>query len=142
MQLVFPPYPLQTAEMDGKRLIFDVVRKKWVALQPEEWVRQHLIHYLVQDQGIAPGRIGVEKEIRYHRLRRRFDVVVFGRDGLPWLLCECKAPDVALSDAALQQIARYNSVIRAPRLLVTNGLHLWVFDLDETGTYRLSPGGL
>lgn len=141
MDLIFPQHPLQIEEREGRSFIWDIIRRKWVVLQPEEYVRQALLHHLIEDHQISAGRIGVEREIRYNTMRRRFDLVVFDSMGKPFILCECKAPEVPLSQDTLNQIARYNVSFQAPHLLLTNGLSLLLFSLNEAGKYSFQPSG-
>lgn len=141
MDFIFPAYPLRIEHRDGKPWVWDIIRKKWLVLQKEEYVRQHLVHYLIEARGIPAGRIGVEKMVHYGTLKRRFDLVVFDRSGQPFILCECKAPEVALGEAAFLQIARYNREIQAPHLLLTNGAALLFFSLDAEGQYQHQPSG-
>ncbi|GAB4412026.1 MAG: hypothetical protein OHK0039_17710 [Bacteroidia bacterium] len=136
MELIFPAYPLQIEQRDGKPHIWDVIRKKWIVLQKEEYVRQHLLHYLLEARATPASRIAVEREIRYGSQRKRFDVVVFDRSGRPWLLCECKSPDVPLSEATLLQAARYNRDLEAPHFLLTNGTNLHLFSRDAHGLFQ------
>ncbi|RMG58239.1 MAG: type I restriction enzyme HsdR N-terminal domain-containing protein, partial [Bacteroidetes bacterium] len=98
MDFIFPKYPIRIEHRDGKPWIWDVIRKKWLVLQKEEYVRQHLVHYLMETHGIPAGRMGIEKEVRYGDLRLRFDLVVFDREAQPFILCECKAPEVAIGE--------------------------------------------
>jgi type I site-specific restriction endonuclease len=135
------PFSLRRETREGKPCLWDVVRRKWVQALPEEEVRQRLLHHLMEGRGIARPLISVEKEIQYHQLRKRFDVVVFDRQAQPLILAECKAPSVALSEATLQQIARYNAVIQAPHLLLTNGEQLLFFSRDAGGQYQFQPTG-
>lgn len=135
------PFVPRRTEREGQVHLWDLVRRKWVVAQPEEEVRQRLLHYLIETRGIARALIGVEKEIQYHDLRKRFDVVVFDAQAQPLILVECKAPEVALSQAALQQIARYNAVIQAHHLLLTNGLQLLFFSRGADGRYAYQPDG-
>lgn len=137
MNLIFPDYPLRIEHQEGKAHIWGLVRKKWLVLQKEEYVRQLLICYLVEERGLSMGRMSVEKEIRYQGMKRRFDLVVYDKQGQPWMLCECKAPDVPINQTALHQIARYNSVLQTPYLLVTNGAGLWIFKRNDAGEYLL-----
>ena len=120
--LNFPPYEPHT-KTDGKRmLIFDGVRKKYVALTPEEWVRQHLIHYLITQKGYPATLISVETPLKYARMDKRSDVLIYDRNGKPLMLAECKAPEVAVTQKVFEQIAIYNLTIQSPCLMITNGL--------------------
>jgi hypothetical protein len=104
------------------QMIFDPVRRRYVALTPEEWVRQHFVQYLVRQRGTPQGLIAVESGFTYNGMWRRADVIVHGRDGKPVLMAECKAPEVQIVQAAFDQISRYNTVVQARFLVVTNGL--------------------
>ena len=123
MQLLnFPAVTLDIRQVEGKREILDPLRRKYVRLTPEEWVRQHLVHYLIADLGYPRGLIAIEKGIDLHGKRFRADVVVHDRAGQAVLMAECKEPDVAISQQTFDQIAAYNRVIQARCLLVSNGL--------------------
>ena len=120
--LNFPAFDVRT-KTEGKRiLIFDSIRKKYVALTPEEWVRQHLIHYIIREKNYPATLISVETPLKYARMDKRSDVLVYDRNGQPLMLAECKAPKVAISQKVFEQIAIYNLTIQAPCLMVTNGL--------------------
>lgn len=133
-----PQYELTRQRSEKKDWLYDPIRRQWVADQPEEEVRQHLIRWLIEAREIVPALISVEKEIRYRGQRRRFDLVIFDRQGKPWMLCECKAPEVALSQQTVNQIARYNLELQAPHLLLTNGKGLAVFSLQPDGRFLLN----
>lgn len=107
--------------------IFDPFRKKWVTLNPEEWVRQSLLGYLVQKRNYPSSLIAVERGVRVGELSRRFDAVVFGKNGLPWMLIECKAPGETLQDSPVSQLLAYQSTLSASFILLTNGkeTHCW-----------------
>jgi hypothetical protein len=120
--LEFPKYPLKLKSRENKMLVFDVVRKKYVPLQPEEWVRQHCLHYLIADKKYPAGRILVERQLRVEGLMKRLDIAVCRPDGSIQLLVECKAPEVDIDQNVFDQIARYNWKARAEFLMVTNGL--------------------
>ncbi len=120
--LNFPPYPLQIKKDADKELVFDPIRKMWVALQPEEWVRQHVLVFLMADRGVPTGLIAVEKGFTYQGKPYRADIIVHDREGKPAMMIECKAPEISISQAAFDQVATYNQVIRARYLYVTNGL--------------------
>lgn len=105
-----------------------MVRKKYIVLTPEEWVRQHLIHYLINHAHFPKGMLSVEKEIKAFGLKKRYDLVIHDRVGAPLVLVECKAPHVSLDDDVLHQILIYNSRMQVSKLIVSNGLktyYLW-----------------
>lgn len=114
LELSLPGFDYKVKKQNGTVMIFDIVRKKYVVLTPEEWVRQHVVHYLVEKKGYAISRVAVEREIELYGLKRRFDIVVFDRSGNPWLLVECKAPAVALTQKVFDQVFRYNLTLAAP----------------------------
>jgi len=120
--LNFPAFEVRTGTDGNRTLIFDSVRRKYVALTPEEWVRQHLIHYLITQKGYPATLISVETPLKYARVGKRSDVLVNDCNGKPLMLAECKAPEVAVAQKVFEQIAIYNLAIQAPCLLVTNGL--------------------
>jgi len=121
--------------------IFDVVRKKYVQLTPEEWVRQHFLHYLIDHLAYPQALIRLEKEVLHHAFRHRPDIVAYNRLAEPLMLVECKAPDVSInSQAVWGQIARYNAHFNAQLLVITNGLKHFCWRLDyERGSHRLLP---
>ena len=121
LELSLPGFDYKVKKQNGTVMIFDIVRKKYVVLTPEEWVRQHVVHYLVEKKGYAISRVAVEREIELYGLKRRFDIVVFDRSGNPWLLVECKAPAVALTQKVFDQVFRYNLTLAAPYVAITNG---------------------
>lgn len=134
--LNLPSFAHQLQQHGGKTTIFDAIRKKYVALTPEEWVRQHFIHYLIQHLHYPRTLISVEAGLRYNRMLRRSDVVVYNRDGAPFMIVECKAPSVSLSPAVFEQIAVYNQPLRARYLTVTNGLEHYCCRMDySTNAY-------
>ncbi len=120
--LAFPPIDARIREESGKEMIYDPVRSRYVRLTPEEWVRQHLIAFLIAHRGVPLSLVAVEKGFEVSGQSKRADVVVYRRDGRPWLLAECKAPGVAVGEVALRQVARYARVIHADVLALTNGL--------------------
>ncbi len=119
-------------EQDGSGHLYDPVRRRLVAATPEERVRQRLLSWLTSEWSVPPGLIAVEKAIDVHGVPRRPDIVVHDRKGNPWMVIECKAPGVKLTQSAADQVAVYNRVLKAPYLLVTNGhVHLG-FELNHT----------
>ena len=127
MQLNFKVYKFNLKNQNGNAQIFDIIRKKYVALTPEEWVRQHVIWYLKEELNISKGLITVEKELKYNNLTKRFDLVVMNPLAEPLLLVECKAPSVAITQSTVQQAGIYLKTIRAPFVMLTNGLtHIYL----------------
>lgn len=122
LELSLPPFDYRVKRQSGTVMIFDIIRKKFVVLTPEEWVRQHVIHYLTEVKNFPLALIAVEKEIDLYGLRRRFDVVTFDRAGSPCLLIECKAPSVELTRQVFDQAFRYNMTLEAPYVAITNGV--------------------
>lgn len=107
------------------------MRKKWLVLTPEEWVRQHLLNYLVSVKKIPASSIAVEKEIMLNDLRKRYDVVVYTNELKPYLVAECKAPYIALNQAVIEQALRYNLTVGAELLMISNGVSDLVFNLKN-----------
>jgi hypothetical protein len=122
IKLNFPAYDFHVIGNDGKPTIFDPVRKKYVALTPEEWVRQHVIRFLITEKKVPESLIGVEAEIKLYKTRKRIDIAVHDRNGEALILIECKAPSVALSQTVLDQAVRYNLTLKVGLLMLTNGL--------------------
>lgn len=118
--------------------IFDVVRKKYVQLTAEEWVRQHFLHYLINHLGYPSSLVRLEQHVRYNHLAHRPDIVVYNRSIVPLMLVECKAAHIAIKSATREQIARYNAHFRAQFLVITNGVvhYCWQFD-DVQGNHTL-----
>lgn len=136
-KLDFPEYDFRIRRAEKGYEIFDVIRKKFVALTPEEWVRQHAVHFLIQEKKVPTGRMNVECSLSMLSMSRRADVVVFDDFGKPVLVVECKAPEVKITQAWFDQIARYNTTFRAPYLFVTNGLSHFFCMIDfDSQSYR------
>jgi hypothetical protein len=123
--------PVRQTEQ-GPEQIFDFLRKKWVALSPEEWVRQNLLHYLVLVKGYPAGRLGVEVSLKLFGLHKRADAILYSAKGNPVLLIECKASQIPLTTNVFAQAARYNLTLKAPFLLVSNGLQHYCSRVDLT----------
>lgn len=130
-RLNLPHFDFKVKKQNENVFIFDNIRRKFVRLTPEEWVRQHFIHYLINEKRVPPGLISVEKGLKINRLPHRSDIVVYNRVGVPWMLIECKSPEVALSHDALDQAGRYNLSLKVKYLVITNGLDHHVFHLDN-----------
>ena len=126
----FPAYSFRFKNSENKVSIFDEIRKKFILLTPEEWVRQHVVQFLLQDKKYPKSYINVEKLIKINDLSKRYDGVVFQPNGEIFLLIECKAPEVPISQQTFDQIARYNLVLKAKYLMVTNGLNHYFCQMD------------
>lgn len=120
--LNLPDHGVKTKHAPEGAHIFDPARRVWVFLTPEEWVRQHVLNYLVHDVGCPLSLVAVERKLLVNKLTRRADLLVHDRQGKPVLLVECKAPAVKVDRSTFEQAARYNTVFKVPFLLVTNGL--------------------
>ena len=130
--LSFPrPYAFTTRTIDGRREILDPLRQQYVALTPEEWVRQNLVQFLIQERGYPRGLMAAEKFVQVHGQPHRADLVVYDRQGSPLLLAECKEPSVNISQDTFDQIARYNRALRARYLLISNGLEHYCYAIDR-----------
>ena len=129
-QLNLPTYKFKIKSNENKYAIFDIVRKKYVSLTPEEWVRQHFIHYLIEEKKYPISLIAIEKKITINKLTKRTDILVFNAKGLPHIIVECKAPSINITQNAFDQIARYNLKLNANYLLVTNGLKHYYCKMD------------
>ncbi|MEK9530321.1 MAG: type I restriction enzyme HsdR N-terminal domain-containing protein [Flavobacteriaceae bacterium] len=137
--LAFPHYRFKTKSNENKRYIFDPIRKKFVLLTPEEWVRQHVVQDLL-DKNISQTRISVEKQFDVMGQKKRFDVVVAGANASIALLVECKAPEIALKQNTFDQIARYQLALKADFLMLTNGMQHIYCQIDKTkSAYTFLP---
>ncbi len=121
-KLNFPQYKFDVKREDDQLFILDQIRKKWVSLTPEEWVRQHAVAFLVMERKYPAGLIGIEKTIKVNKMSKRFDAVCFNQNAQPVLLVECKAPEVQITQETLDQALRYNSQLQVKYLLLTNGI--------------------
>lgn len=128
--LNLPTYPFKIKSSENKYFIFDIIRKKYVVLTPEEWVRQHIIHYLIEEKNYPISLIAVEKKVTVNKLTKRTDILVFNNKGNPHIIVECKAPSIKISQDAFDQIARYNLKLDANYLIVTNGLKHYHCQMD------------
>lgn len=129
-RLNFPPAQFRFKNSENKTLIFDPIRKKFIVLTPEEWVRQHVIALLQTHYQIPTTLISVERQLKINQLIKRFDLVVFNKNGSIFLLVECKAPEISIKQDTFDQIARYNLHVQAQHLFVTNGLEHYFCKLD------------
>lgn len=134
--LRLPVFPFKIINREGKRYIFDDIRRKYVALTPEEWVRQHFVSYLRHTKGYPTGLIANETQIDLNGTRKRCDTVVYDRALKPLMIVEYKAPSVVITQSVFDQITRYNMVLHVEYLTVSNGLHHYCCRIDyERQTY-------
>ncbi len=136
--LNFPAYSFKIRSGTQRKQIFDPIRKKYVTLTPEEWVRQHLVQFLVQERNFPASLIAVEMSLKLHGMQKRGDIVVYNNIGNPFFIAECKAPEVKITQQVFDQIARYNIVLKVPFLVVSNGLQHFCCQVDhenETFSY-------
>ena len=129
-KLNFPTYRFHFKNRENKRFIFDEIRKKFVVLQSEEWVRQHCVRFLMTIKKYPKSLINIEKKLVINGLTKRYDIVVFNTDGTIHLIIECKSPNIIIGQNTFDQIARYNSVLNASYLMVTNGLNHYYCSMD------------
>ena len=136
LRIEYPPHPFKIKEEHNRHLIFDEVRKKWVTLTPEEWVRQNFIQYLIQIKNYPASVFAIEKEIKLGELKKRCDIVVY-KAHLPWMIIECKEQTLSLNDAVIQQILRYNISLKVQILVVTNGENTYAVSLNNNAISAL-----
>ena len=135
IKVEFPKQQPNLRQREGIKEIFDVIRKKWLVLTPEEWVRQNIMLFLLLTKNYPSSLISVEKEIRLADLKKRYDIVVFNRQTIPWMIIECKEMNVSLSEKTMEQILRYHISIPSKYLIITNGSHCFGFEKKEDYEY-------
>lgn len=128
--LSFPSYPFKFKKEGNHYAVFDAIRKKYVRLTPEEWVRQHVVLYLMHEKSYPASRISVEHSLKYNSLSRRADILFFGKYGLPMLVVECKAPDIKINQQVFDQVVRYNYMLRVRYVMVTNGIQNYCCEVN------------
>jgi hypothetical protein len=130
-QLNFPSFSFRFKNSENKVSIFDAIRKKFIILTPEEWVRQHVVQFLMIEKNYPKSLLNVEKVLQVNGLRKRYDIVVYNSDGTIQILIECKAPEVTISQSTFDQIAQYNMTLQSNYLMVTNGLNHYFCQMDN-----------
>lgn len=130
LTLNLPKYEIKITEKEGKRRIFDTLRRAYVALTPEEWVRQHFVHYLITDKGYPATLMANETAINLNNIKLRCDTVVYDKNLTPRVIIEYKAPTVPITQAVFSQIARYNLVLKVDYLIVSNGIKHYCCKMD------------
>ena len=129
-ELNFQSYAFRLKSSENKTLIFDIIRKKYVILTPEEWVRQHVVLFLMNEKKYPISLISVEKQLKINSIVKRTDIIVFNNKGTPEILIECKAPSVSISQDTFDQVARYNLTAKSSYIMVTNGLNHYFCQID------------
>jgi hypothetical protein len=139
-KLNLPDFPYAVKKDDGKVWIFDTIRKKYLVLTPEEWVRQHFVNYLITTLQYPKSLIRVEGGLSYNQLSKRSDIVVFDREAQPWMVVECKSPQLPITESVLRQASVYNATLKGKYIVVTNGLKHFcaLIDWKENKTELLS----
>lgn len=130
-QLNFPSFSFRFKNSENKVSIFDAIRKKFIIITPEEWVRQHVVQFLMIEKNYPKSLLNVEKVLQVNGLRKRYDIVVYNSDGTIHILIECKAPEVPISQSTFDQIAQYNMTLQSNYLMVTNGLNHYFCQMDN-----------
>lgn len=136
IRIEYPSFPFRLKKEEGRVFIFDELRKLWLRLTNEEWVRQNFLQYLLQVKQYPASLIAIEKEIRLGELKKRFDILVYDAQHKPWLMVECKGTDITLDEIVLQQLLRYNIALPVPYLVITNGHYCAGFFKENS---RLQP---
>lgn len=130
-KLNFPVINLRATRDNGRVMVFDNIRRMWVVLTPEEWVRRHLVEFLISHCGTAALSIVEEYPVDINSTAQRADVVVMGSDAHPLALVECKAPDVKISSEVFEQATRYNAVVQARYVILTNGMEHYCYEFSD-----------
>jgi hypothetical protein len=135
-QLNLPEYSFRISGKAGSEMIFDPLRRKWVRLTPEEWVRQNFVQYLIKEGRYPQGLMGIEINFRLNNMKKRVDILVHNRKGEPVMIVECKSPEIKISDfyedKVYDQLGEYNFGYKVPYVIVTNGIVNYAFRFDST----------
>ncbi len=142
IKIEYPEYDFKVKPEDSYRLIFDEIRKVWLKLTPEEWVRQNFVRYLIDVKNYPSTLIALEKKIIVGEMVKRFDILVYNKNHRPWMMIECKSMDVPLSEEVLNQVLRYNVSVPVQFLVITNGTYCMAFEKRNMQLVPLSefPG--
>lgn len=137
LALNLPTFEVKIKEMGTKKTIFDILRRKYVALTPEEWVRQHFVHFLIEQRGYPKALLANEVEISLNGTSKRCDTVLYNRDLTAQMIVEYKAPEIRITQKVFDQITRYNMVLHVDYLIVSNGIDHYCCNMDYgNNTYR------
>jgi hypothetical protein len=138
IKIDYPAYQYKIKKEQGSEFIFDEVRKQWVSLTPEEWVRQNFLQYLIQAKKYPASLIAVEKELKLGELKKRTDIIVYNKTMQPWMLVECKEMNVALNEKVLEQALRYHVSVAVSYLVITNGTYCFGFEKKDNGLVEIN----
>ena len=131
IKIEYPAYSFRIKKSDNKELIFDELRKSWLRLTPEEWVRQNFVRYLVLVKKYPQSLIAIEKEIWLGEMRKRFDILIYDQQHRPWMMVECKEMNIEISEDVLEQVLRYNVVVPVRYIILTNGIYCMGYEKIE-----------
>jgi len=129
-ELIFPPFKYRINQENNRSLLFDIIRHKYLVITPEEWVRQHLIHYLISHLDYPKALIKVEDGLKVNKMQKRSDVVVYDRDGKVFMIIECKSHKIKLDQKVMDQLSNYNKKYKASYLAITNGKEVFIAEMD------------
>lgn len=129
-KLIFPPFNYRIKQQDDKTYVFDIIRRKHIVLTPEEWVRQHLVHFMIDQLHYPKALISVEDGLKVNKMQKRSDIVVYNRQGKVFMIVECKSYKIKLTQNAMDQLSAYNQNYRADHLAITNGKDLFLCKMD------------
>ena len=140
LSLNLPSFDVKMQQRNGKNFIFDPLRRKYISLTPEEWVRQHFIHFLTNYKGYPKGLLANEIQLNLNGTKKRCDTVLFNKDLSARMIIEYKAPNIEITQAVFDQITRYNMVLKVEYLIVSNGIHHYCCHIDySTMQYTFLP---
>jgi len=140
LQLNLPEYKFRIKKLDEKMLIFDSQRKRYVSLTPEEWVRQHFIHFLINQKGYPSAYLAVEKQVNMNGMKKRCDAILYNDIALPVLIIELKAPTVPITQATFDQVAVYNAKLKVDYFMISNGIEHYCCKVNtENARYEFFP---
>jgi hypothetical protein len=128
VKIQYPAHHFKLKKENDREMIFDELRKTWLKLTPEEWVRQNFIRYLTDSMKYPSSLIALEKKVMVGEMVKRFDILVYNKGHEPWMMVECKSPDVSLKENVLAQVLRYNIALPVVYLVITNGMQCMVFE--------------
>lgn len=139
-KLNFPEFDFRIKRYGDRSMVFDILRKKDVALTPEEWVRQHMVHYLILVKGYPRSLIKIESGLKYNKLSKRSDILIYDSIGNPYMVIECKSPETRLDNKTLHQVGTYSKALKVKYMGITNGLShfFWSVDHEQMTSHNLS----